>query len=231
MRPRFSSTIWRIIWPDIKAGVRQFWRVGIETAVVGIIVWKVLERHGSQDAPLDSTIERVVICAIAGLLWPLLHVLWSLLSVPWRLYCEQHQKLSELTGDITRIKELASRPIMLPVANPLEKERLEIERLKLVESDKLGNREWNRLTSIRDAFQKYADEAPSSTRDRPDIGNGWVRGAWEMLERTMRYPEATNFLRFVQKANNTGVVPSNVVEAKAVLMAIASGLTIEKLKP
>jgi hypothetical protein len=209
-----------------------------DTAIVGLCAWFALAWWGSADAPRDSMIERAVVVVVAVVLWPLLVVLWNLLAIPWRLYCEQQTMIDGLrdqecqSADAAReaLRELEAMrendPVEAATADPLEKERLELERLRLLEEDKKSNRAWNRLTEIRDAMKKQADEAPTGAQFlEPGRVEGWASGTVQMIQSSVRR-------EIWQKLIRRPIIdppPSGVLELQAIARTIAGQLRIEHL--
>jgi hypothetical protein len=119
-----------------------------------------------------------------------------------------------------------------PSSEPLEKERLEIERLKLVQAAIDSERENKRLEGIKQIIYVHAQEAPDGTQAfaEPGRGRGWVLGAWTILEQNVAWSKMYRFQRFLIEANmGNDPVASDLGEAKATLRAIASSLKPDDL--
>ena len=69
----------------------------IEAPISLAIGWYVLSLLGSEDAPFDFALEKLVVIPVGFLVMMLIHLLWSWTTAPRRLYYEQQKAIERLS--------------------------------------------------------------------------------------------------------------------------------------
>ncbi len=191
--------------------------------VVGPIVWFVLVKTGTEGAAWDYSMEKLIAVPVAVAAVFAVHVCWGIVTIPWRLCCEQRSKIAKLSRaeetDRERIGLLESN-VVSAVPDQFEQQRLEIERLKLIQKGKEHDEEWNRFVQIRAAAGIMRKRAAVDNA-APGIGRAWLNGVAGMLESNVRPAHFGQLQHFFNSRSEPE--SGEVLEAQGILMAIASG--------